>query len=65
MEKEREIAIRILQEFEGFLEENNVSIPNEEREEAIKEGNEDTAILYGSDYYFLEDKITEILKEKK
>ncbi len=63
--KEREIAINILAEFEDFLNVHNVKIPNKERE--VYDCDEDTepAILFGSDYYILEDKITEIIKNGK
>jgi hypothetical protein len=49
-------AIEIIEIFEDFLNEKEVEIPNYE-----KEGEEDTAILYGTDYYSLEDKITKLL----
>ena len=57
MEKTRELAIQILEEFEDLLAEHNIIIPDEDRE-----GNEEEACLYGSTYYSLEDKITELLK---
>jgi hypothetical protein len=63
MEKEREKAIKILSEIENYLESKNVEISNKERDEYIVEEGETPAILFGSEYYQLEDKITEILKE--
>jgi hypothetical protein len=57
MEKERELAINIIEEFEDLLEENNLTIPDRDRE-----GNEEEARLYGITYYNLEDKITEMIK---
>ena len=58
MEKEREIAIMILQAFENKLEELNVSLPDKERA-----GMSEEARIYGQTYYELEDLITNILKE--
>ena len=55
----RRIAIRILDEFEDLLDEKNVAIPSSDRE-----GREEEARLYGSEYYPLEDAITEILVEE-
>lgn len=57
MEKERELAIRIMDEFEELLEENNLTIPDSDRE-----GNEEEARIYGMSYWRLEDKITEMIK---
>ena len=54
---QRELAIDIIDEFEGLLEENNIIIPDEDRE-----GDETEARIYGSTYYFLEDKITELIE---
>ena len=49
-------AIKIIAEFEELLNEKGISIPCEDRE-----GEPDEARIYGSDYYDLENKITEIL----
>jgi hypothetical protein len=57
--KARRIAIRILDEFEELLDEKNVTIPSSDRE-----GREEEARLYGSEYYTLEDAISEILVEE-
>ena len=59
MEKNRELAIKIIDEFENLLAEKNIKIPNNERE-----GNMDEACIYGSDYYTLEDNILEILNNQ-
>lgn len=56
MGKTRGIAILILNAFEDVLAEHDIKIPDVERE-----GEEDEACIYGSTYYELEDKITEIL----
>lgn len=56
MKKNRKIAIKILDKFEELLEEKNITIPNDDRE-----GEQDEACIYGSDYYDLEDPIVEIL----
>ena len=64
MSVEREIACDILSEFEEFLDNKNIEIPNKEKDEYNEEENDDTetAILFGTDYYNLEDKITEVIK---
>lgn len=56
MEENRKIANKIIDMFEELLKEHEIKIPNEERCD-----NEDEACIYGTDYYNLEDKITEIL----
>lgn len=56
MEEKRRIAIDILAEFEELLNEHNIKIPSEDRE-----GNEEEACLYGSEYYQLEDSITKTI----
>lgn len=58
MDKEREIAIMVLQVFENKLEELNISLPDAERT-----GSQDEARIYGQIYFELEDTITQILKE--
>lgn len=60
MGKEREIAIRIIEEFENLLARNEIKIPNDERT-----GNESESCIYGSDYFNLEDSITDILNEER
>lgn len=52
----RLMAASIIDEFEELLEEKDIDIPNEDRT-----GHECEAHLYGSDYYALEDKISDIL----
>ncbi len=59
IEKNRKTAIKILDKLEEFLEEKDITIPNDDREE-----NQDEARIYGSDYYDLEDVIVEILNNK-
>lgn len=58
MNKEREIAIEIIQEFEDLLEGHEIDIPDKDRE-----GNKEEARIYGITYYNLEDKIVEILEQ--
>lgn len=58
MDREREIAIMILQVFENKLEELDVSLPDKERTGMLEESR-----IYGQTYYELEDLITNILKE--
>jgi len=64
MTKERALACEILLEFEEFLEGHNVKIPNKERDE-YDEDEESKAILFGSEYYSLEDTLTEMIKKFK
>ena len=52
----RELAIEILDEFEELLERHGIMIPSADRE-----GREEEACIYGSEYYELEDTITDIL----
>jgi len=54
--KARQTAIHILDEFEELLDEKGVTVPSSDRE-----GREEEARLYGSEYYSLEDAITAIL----
>jgi len=56
MEKEREIANKIVDEFEEFLAYKHIDIPNPDKADA-----ENPAILYGADYYGLEDRVTDII----
>jgi len=60
MEKERRIAIEILDEFEELLAAKDLKIPSNDREsDGINE-----AYLYGTEYYDLEDNIIDILKRE-
>ena len=56
-EKAREKAMEILNVFEELLDKYEINIPNGDRENHPTE-----ARIYGSNYYFLEDKITEIIE---
>ena len=58
-EKAREIAIRVLDEFEELLAEKGIMVPSDDRE-----GREEEACLYGCEYYELEDAIVDILVEE-
>ena len=60
---EKAIACEILDIFEDFLSSKNIEIPNKEREEYADGDLEGLAILFGSDYYALEDEITELIKK--
>ena len=63
MEKERELAISIIGLFEDLLDKYNIDIPSEDRKEAVKDINESSiAHIYGEEYYNLEDKITNLIK---
>ena len=50
------IASKIIDEFEDFLHKNNIKIPCMDRE-----GNDDEACIYGTEYYNLENSIIDIL----
>jgi hypothetical protein len=52
----REIAIRIVDEFEELLAEKGIMVPSKDRE-----GRPEEACLYGSEYYALEDAVVGIL----
>ena len=55
-EKAREIAIRIVDEFEELLAEKDLMVPSADRE-----GRPEEACLYGSEYYALEDAVVGVL----
>jgi len=55
-DKARELAIEILDEFEDLLERHGITIPSADRE-----GRKEEACIYGSEYYELEDIVTDIL----
>ena len=55
-DKARRIAIEILDGFEELLVGKGLMIPSEDRE-----GRPEEACLYGSEYYLLEDTITDLL----
>lgn len=55
-EQARELAIRILAEFEELLAEKGIMVPSQDRE-----GNPEEACLYGSEYYALEDGVVGVL----
>lgn len=57
---EREIASEIIDIVEDKLAELEVDLPDK-----FKEGREDEAIIFGSNYFDLEDKITECIIENK
>ena len=57
--KARRVAIEILDEFEEMLDRKGIMVPSEDRE-----GREEEACIYGTEYYELEDVITDILVEE-
>jgi len=59
MAKDRECAGEILEKFEELLAQNDIKIPNNDRE-----GEKDEACIFGRDYYDLEDAIVEILEKR-
>ena len=58
-QKNREIAIEIIETFEELLDSKDIKIPSKERE-----GNEDEACIYGTEYYELENSIIKIIERK-
>lgn len=58
MDKNREVAIKIIELFEELLEKYEIQIPSEDRE-----NNPAEASIFGTNYYNLEDGITKILEE--
>lgn len=52
----KQTAIEILDEFENYLFSKGVNIPNEQRDEDYPDSDEGS-ILYGDDYFELEDKV--------
>lgn len=56
--KYRELAISIIEEFEEMLDAMDISLPSKDRE-----GNPEEARIYGTEYYLLEDTITDLLKK--
>ncbi len=52
----RNLAIRIIDEFENLLSMYNIKLPSEDRE-----NDETESCIFGKNYYELEDNITEIL----
>jgi len=57
--KARRVAIEILDEFEEMLDRKGIMVPSEDRE-----GRKEEACIYGTEYYELEDVITDILVEE-
>lgn len=55
----RELAADLICHFENLLDSHAIVIPSEDRE-----GNDDESCIYGSEYYNLEDQITETLKKR-
>lgn len=60
-EEQNELIGQIIDIFEDFLEDHNIDIPNEERDEDI----DDPAIIYGSDYGQLQQELLELMKAWK
>ena len=54
-----EITIQILDEFEESLAAKGIKVPSEDRE-----GRDEEACLYGSEYYESEDEVTDLLIEE-
>lgn len=67
MEKAREVAIEICGLFEGLLDEYDLTIETEERNDYMEDMDDDekeeVARLFGEVYYSLEDEITAIIEK--
>lgn len=59
MSQNRELATEIIDEFEELLAKYDLKIPNKERQNSIEE-----CCIYGTDYFYLEDTITELIGSK-
>lgn len=59
---DRNLAFNIIAVFEDILDFYNIDIPSEERIDAVNAGEPDVARIYGHPYYYLEDKIVEMLE---
>lgn len=57
-EDQNELIGQIIDIFEDFLEDHNIDLANEERDEDT----DDAAIIYGSDYGHLQEELLELLK---
>lgn len=56
---------QIMELFEDFLEEKNISIPcDDEEEERMRYEDENAARIYGMEYYNLSEKIEELLSNR-
>lgn len=68
MEKSREVAIKILDLFEDLLDDHDITIETEERNDYMEDMDDDekeeVARLFGEPYYSMEDSITEILNKE-
>lgn len=52
------LVFDIIEEFEQILANNNIIIPDEERE-----GKTEEVCIFGNTYYYLEERIKEILED--
>ena len=59
--KSRKLAIDVIEIFEDFLDERNISIPSEDRE---LKNIETEACIFGTEYYWLEDTLADLFKGK-
>ena len=59
----RDLAFNIIAVFEDILDFYNIDIPSTERIDAVNAGEPNVAHIYGHPYYYLEDKIVEMLEQ--
>ena len=60
-ENRSEFLGQVIDIFEDFLEDHNIDIPNEERDE----DDDNPAIIYGNDYDQLQNELLELMKAWK
>jgi len=60
MNRQSDFVAEMIEIFEGFLEYKGIVLENDE-----KEGDEDEANIYGSDYGYLQTEIEDLLDRKK
>lgn len=62
----KEKAFEMIGIFEDFLANRNIEIPNQERDEYEREGNnEEQGIIFGSDFDDLQEELVNTLKNEK
>ena len=63
---ERDLAFYVVDIFEDLLDEKGIDIPcADTHEEEDRHDHENTAKIYGSEYWYLVDRIEELLKKAR
>lgn len=65
MSKENDLELigQLIDIFEDFLDDKGITVQNHERDEDVNLISEESANIYGEDYYTLEEKITDTLQK--